>query len=416
MTRRPLKHPLIMSPILLAAALVGGGCNLNDQKAETGPAQALAAQSFKREWAADLALKNDEVARVFALGDLVIAYTKNQHAYVINRGSGLIRFSARMTDSKVSPKNPALLKERIVFPTISTLEIYRLDGRLQLSYPTKHSIRTNAAGEPNGSRLFVGVDVPSLSGGTPGSGRVVCYNTASGTSQGIRQVWELMSDKGAAVDSAPAIVQGIVYVAFADGWVYAVNADTRQGIWATSQGAQFRTFGPIQADLRADDAGVYVASTDTKFYCLDRNTGNTKWDYHAGISLREAPEVSPTTVYLPVYGKGLLAFDKATGPKNGQPRWTYRDGVKMVSEDEKYSYIQRKDNSIAALDKVTGEPVFQNQRKDLVAFATNNKGDGLIYAATRDGQVMAIAPVLKPGFMGEVAWVPVTKDEALAMK
>ena len=422
MTRRPpLRQPPIPVLLLAAFAALISGCN-NDPKPESGPTVALAAQSFRRDWAADLALKgDDQIDRVFAMGDLVIAYTKSQQAYVVNRGSGLIRFSARITDSKVTPMKPVLLKERIVFPTVSTLEIYRLDGRHQLSYPTKHSLRTNAAAQPNGNRLFVGVDVPNIAG-TLGSGRVVCYEisstVAAGAPQGVRQVWELMSDRGAAIDSAPAVVADVLYVGFTDGWVYPVNVESRQSIWATSQGAQFRTFGSIQADVRADENGVYVASTDMKFYCLDRNNGNTKWDYHAGVALRQAPEVSATTVYLPVSGRGLLAFDKATGPKNGQPRWTYGDGIKLLSEDEKFSYVLRKDNAIVALDKATGQVAFQNQRRDLVAFATNTKGDGLIYAGTRDGQLLAIAPVLKPGFMGEVAWIPVPipETQALAMK
>jgi len=63
--------------------------------------------------------------------------------------------------------------------------------------------------------------------------------------------------------------------------------------------------------------------------------------------------------------------------------------------------------------------VFTTHRKDLVAFAVNTKGDGIIYAGTKDGQVIAIAPVLKAGFMGEVAqWVPISESraEAVAIK
>jgi hypothetical protein len=406
-----------LAALFFAAALLPA-CTQPEAKPAPGPVEALPAQSFRRDWVADLNLKGDTIERVFAREDMVFAYTKKQQAYVINRGSGLIRFIVHMTDSPVRPHAPVVLKERIVFPTASSLEIYKRDGRFELSFKTQNSIRTNAAGEPSGTRVFVGVD-------HPGSGRLLCVETTPSAYHPVHQIWDLMADRGDPISAGPAVYQGICYAAFEDGKVYAVNSDNRGGIWATSVGPQYRTFGPVESDVKVDEFGVYVASTDTKLYCLNRNDGREKWIYYARHPLRETPEITATTVYLPVSGQGVVAIDKQTGPKNGQPRWSYPDAVKMVAEDERFSYLQRKDNTIAAVDRNTGQPAFQNQRKDLVAFASNPKGDGLIYAATKEGQVLAIAPVLKPGFMGELAanpngqWVPITHESAtrvIAMK
>ena len=57
------RHPLIFTRLLAAAVLacVVPGCAREPKKAEGGPAEALAAQSFRRDWAADLQLKNDRV-------------------------------------------------------------------------------------------------------------------------------------------------------------------------------------------------------------------------------------------------------------------------------------------------------------------------------------------------------------------
>jgi outer membrane protein assembly factor BamB len=398
----------LVTPLMLICMIPG--CAKQEKKVDGGPAVALAAQSFRREWAADLGLKNDEVEKVFAREDTVVAYTKDQQAFVINRDSGRIRFTTEITKSPIRPAPPVLLKDMIVFPTISTLEIYRRDGRLVRSYKLRNTLRTKAAGVPNGTRMFFGIDVP-------GAGRMVCMDLGPGSYEQVRQAWELMSDKGAPMNSTPAVHGGIVFAAFEDGWVYAVNVDSRAGIWSTSQGPQYRTFGPIQADLRADDFGVYVASTDTKFYCLDRNTGDTKWEYHARTPLRVPAEVTASTVYLPVPGRGIVAIDKQTGPREGQPKWAFPDGVKFLSEDEKFAYLQGKDNKVVAIDRETGKPAFTSKRTDLIVFAVNTKGDGLIYAGTNDGQVLAIAPVLRAGFMGEVAqWAPVEDRETLALK
>jgi outer membrane protein assembly factor BamB len=326
---------------------------------------------------------------------VVVAYTKSKDAYVLNKSSGLIRFSTKITDSIVPPREPVVLKEKIVFPTDSTLEIYRRDGKFERSYKTSSSLRTNAVGWPGGSRVFFGVD-------TPGAGRIVCIETTPSTYQPITQKWELMSDKGAGINSAPATLAGVVYVGYEDGYVYAVNADNRQPIWSISTGPIFQTYGPVQADLRVDDFGVYVPSTDTKLYCLDKTQGREKWRYHAGTALRASPAVTATMVYLPVEGKGIVAIDKLNGPQWREPKWTVRDCVKLVSEDEKYAYFQRNDNMVVAIDKATGEQRFTSKRNDLTCFATNTK-DGTIYAGTKSGEVLAFTPVLKPGFVGEIA-------------
>ena len=61
---------------------------------------------------------------------------------------------------------------------------------------------------------------------------------------------------------------------------------------------------------------------------------------------------------------------------------------------------------IAAHDKRTGEVRFTSQRSDFTVFGTNLvKEDGIVYAATKRGRVIAVRPVLKPGTVGEVVMV-----------
>jgi len=365
-------------------------------------------QSFKRDWMADLELKGDAITRVFLREDVVVAYTKSNMAYVLNRAGGVVRFAAKITDSSVPPLEPVVLKERVIFPTDSSLEIYRRDGRFERSYTTQSSPRTNVVGQRDGSRVFFGVD-------TRNSGRVVAIETLPGQYKPVNQKWELMDDHGAPIYSAPAVNAGIVYSAFGNGEVYAVNQDNRQAIWSTSTGQTFKTYGPVQADLRADDFGVYVPSTDSKFYCLDKTQGRKKWEYFAGSSLRSTPAISATMVYLPVTDRGVVAIDKINGPASREPKWIVRDAVKLVAEDEKYAYFHRADNVVIAIEKASGEQKFTSKRTDFVAFATNTK-DSTIYAATKSGQVMAIVPVLKPGNMGELALDQATPVDVMAMR
>src|SRR5207249_3745661 len=100
---------------------------------------------------------------------------------------------------------------------------------------------------------------------------------------------------GSQVSAAPAIHQNSLFIGSEAGRVYAIN-EQRNPIWPLGvQG--FATAGRILADVKADDFGVYVASTDSKLYCLDRATGGIKWQYYAQHALENSPIVTPTTVY-----------------------------------------------------------------------------------------------------------------------
>ena len=82
-------------------------------------------------------------------------------------------------------------------------------------------------------------------------------------------------------------------------------------------------------------------------------------------------------------------------------RWERTDVAQVLSQDDKYTYVVRKDNVIAALDKKSGEAQFTSRRKDFAAYASNPK-DGTVYAATKGGRIVAVKAVLTPGQVGEL--------------
>ena len=97
----------------------------------------------------------------------------------------------------------------------------------------------------------------------------------------------------------------------------------------------------------------------------------------------------------------MAALDKTTGEFLRKPRWIVATAKRFLAEDAQYVYLQNADNSIIGVDKKTGEQKLRSARSDLVAFASNPKGN-LIYAATANGQVLGIKPVTKPGSVGQV--------------
>src|SRR5262249_36739134 len=149
--------------------------------------------------------------------------------------------------------------------------------------------------------------------------------------------------------------------------------------------------------------GVYVASTDSKLYCLDRASGKIKWQYFGGAPLRTAPVVIGETVYQAVPGVGVAAIDKTTGDYDRKPRWLVRGTTQFLSEDANNAYLRTNDNLIVAVNKKTGEQKFHSTRQDLRLFATSERNDGIVFTAAINGDVYAIRPALKAGTVGELA-------------
>jgi outer membrane protein assembly factor BamB len=155
---------------------------------------------------------------------------------------------------------------------------------------------------------------------------------------------------------------------------------------------------------------VYVASGDGKLYCVHRATGKVRWQYFAGGPLTAAPVVAGENVYQFVPRTGLAALShtepdpSGKGPPelayNRRPKWIVPGAVQFLAEDEGHAYLRSTDDHILAVDKKTGEQKFRSNRAFKV-FGTNTK-DAVIFAATADGHVLAIRPVLKAGEVGEI--------------
>lgn len=386
-------HKLWAVPVILASAMLAGCVHtLSDEGISA--AQPLPLDSFQLAWSSSLPTTHGPVTRVFVREPYVFGYTDDGVSYVLDRAGGTILHEDVVAHGEDAMHPPVVLKDVIVYPTNTTLEIFdRKHGDLIRSKVLNYSIRSDAVGSKG--YIYFGADFV-------GGGRLVSVDV---NSEFLDRRWWLMFP-GAAVISTPAIQGEIVYAGAATGDVAAVAYDTREPVWTLPNG-MFHTHGPIVAGLIADESGVYVASTDSTLTALNRNNGRVKWQYFAGEALRQTPVVTKDMVFEQIHGAGIVAIDKINGAYNRSPRWVGADLERILAEDEKFVYALNRDHELLALDKKTGKPQFSVKRHDLSAFATNIK-DGTIYCVTTGNRMLAITSVLKPGVVGEVAWTPIT--------
>jgi hypothetical protein len=401
------KHLLIL--MLAAVTSLGLGCA--SKPVQTIPTQALDAKSFSRQWATEL---QDgaayPVTAIHLVDKYVFVYRQDGSSSVLDRTSGRLLQVDRPKGGAVRLHAPVVLKDRIVYPTTTHLEVFDVGGRYiphpirptdevdkPFSQDLRFPIRSDAVG--SGKLVFFGADFRF-------SGRAVAVDM---TRAYVPDVWTLMTP-GSFVSSGPALSKEAVFVASESGSVTAVSIDDRQPLWTLENGV-FGTYGGVVANLMLDSSGLYVASTDTKLYCLMEKTGKVKWQFFAGESLRTPPALTKDLVYQLIPGRGLAAIDKVPGPnansESRSPRWLVADARQFLSEDANYTYVASPDNRIVALDKATGEARFRSKRSDFSSFAVNPGADGMIYVADTNARVMAVRPVLEAGAVGEVVMAPI---------
>ena len=358
--------------------------------------------SFMSTWKVSIPLAKEQITRISLNEDKVFALTSDGRLYWIERATGVTRAVTGVAAKGDKVFAPVTLKTRIVVPTEKTLEVFELNGKPAHTIRLRYNASTGAIGDANA--VFMGVDHPS-------QGRIQAIDTKA-QPYDISPIWELAT--GGQITSRPAVFQGALFAASRDGAVYGVRAENRDVLWPILDGSVFHTGGPIVANLAADKDGVFVASTDTKLYCLNGATGKVRWTYYAGVPLKEdsAPVSVGAFVYICVPGKGLVAIDKTGQGELRLAKWAVEDARQVLAVDEKNTYVRMADNSIAGLERATGQIKMRSSRKDFVTFASNVnfKELGTIYAATSNGTVMAIKPVTKPGAVGEWVLAPAEAD------
>jgi outer membrane protein assembly factor BamB len=398
---------------LLGSLAVSGGCARKKPAPEI--AQPLPLQSFARQWATDLQLKGDTLTGLHVREGAIYAQTRSGRVAALGRDTGTIQWWVKVKGGSTALHPPVVTDQRlafkrsihaakykeaarwevvevvpVVFPSATTLEIFdRSNGQHVTSVDLKSAIRSDAVGA--GSTVYLGEAHKS---GSRGAALDITQPYVS-----IR--WEVMFPKGS-VSASPVLHGDTVYFAGENGSVIAVAAADGRSLWSLPNGA-FQTGAAIVADMGVDDECIYVASTDTKLYALNGRNGKIKWQYHSGAALRTGPAVTSDTVYQYVPSAGVVALAKAAGPQERHPLWVAEDSTQFLAQDDRNAYLRRRDGAIVARDKKTGEVKFTSLRKNNEVFATNiSKEDGIVYAATKAGRVMAIRPILKPGIVGEV--------------
>lgn len=227
--------------------------------------------------------------------------------------------------------------------------------------------------------LYVGV----------GDGNLHALDAATG-----EEIWSFAA--ASPIGSSPAMADGLVYVGSDDGTLYAVNAADGTEVWTFPGGAQ-------NASVVVIDGLVFTGSADGFVYALDAATGEEHWKAPLGDTPSRSPMVADGVVYIGSVDGILHSFVLATG----EPGWTFQgEGGGVIATTAfgnglvYQTMIEGADNSYAyALDPATGEVVWRFAQEFNPGILPPVVGADLVYLPSADGSLYAV-----DAMTGEEAW------------
>lgn len=230
------------------------------------------------------------------------------------------------------------------------------------------------------------------------NGRVYTAD-ADGTLQalGLRDgdaLWELES--GLRFGSGPGVSGGLLVIGGLDGDVLAVNADTGAELWRARATAEVIATPTITSGV------VVVRAIDGRVFGFDSGTGQRKWVYDravpnltvrgqgavaAGQGLVFAGYEDGSVVALRVTD-GTAAWEQEVAAPDGRTellRMADIDGEMPVGLNELYAASYR--GTAMAIEAATGRPIWT---RDLVSYAGLALGADRVVATARDGSISAL--------------------------
>ncbi|MGH8313667.1 MAG: PQQ-binding-like beta-propeller repeat protein [Steroidobacterales bacterium] len=148
--------------------------------------------------------------------------------------------------------------------------------------------------------------------------------------------------------SSPAVRDGVVYFGSYDGAFYAVDAATGKEKWKFDAAYERRFAAPgihgnvpahqimpdawdfYQSSPVIDRGRVYFGSGDGNVYALDEVTGALRWKFHTADVVHSSPAIAGDTLYIGSFDTWLYAIDA----ERGTERWRFKTGEDPVNYNQ----------------------------------------------------------------------------------
>jgi PQQ-dependent dehydrogenase (methanol/ethanol family) len=179
--------------------------------------------------------------------------------------------------------------------------------------------------------------------------------------KGLRPVFVFQTEVVESMETAPIVVDGVMFLTTSYNHVYAVDAVTGKEFWHYKHKmGPVTTFccGPNNRGVAVSGGKVFMGTLDAKLVALDARTGKLMWetqiaDPEKGYSETMAPTVIDNKVLIGTNGGeyGIRGFLKAFNADDGKLLWTF------------YTIPEKGHEGVWAVNDATG----RNMKRDIAA-------------------------------------------------
>jgi outer membrane protein assembly factor BamB len=200
------------------------------------------------------------------------------------------------------------------------------------------------------------------------------------------QAWH--NTTGGAVDSSPAVLNGLVFATSLDGTLYAVNAATGAGEWSDSG------VGPADASPAVTPNGarteVFAGSENGNVYAVSGASGQLtqiNWIFPTGDNVDSSPTLANGVVYVGSDDGVVFAINASSG----QSEWNFSTGGPIGSSPTVANgvvYVGSDDGNVYALNAATGTELWSFDTG--AAASAPAVASGTVFVGSGNGEVYAL--------------------------
>jgi outer membrane protein assembly factor BamB len=181
----------------------------------------------------------------------------------------------------------------------------------------------------------------------------------------------------------PAVANGLVYVAFHTGKVYAADAVSGTQVW------DYDIKSTVSGGVAVGNDTVFVGSSNGNLSALDAGNGSFKWGFSSETEIWSTPVVVDGAVYFGSLDHSLYALNAADGTK----KWSFKTGGEIAATPlviDGVVYIGSFDDKFYAVDADTGKQKWVFEGAGNWFWSQAAYGNGTIYVGCLDHNVYAI--------------------------
>ena len=238
---------------------------------------------------------------------------------------------------------------------------------------------------------------PALAGGV--AYVVNKFGNAAAVRLSDRKVlWRRMTDpsnRGKPTDvTGPVYHRGKVFLAFLDGHLVALDAETGRPAWTRNLRSHLESSPMVVGET------LFVGTDETDVVALDVNDGSIRWRFDSPAAIKASPSFHAGRLYVADYQSSVFALDAGSG----KPLWRtntsrvppYGRGGFFSSPAIGYGhvYAARDDGTVYAFDQRTGEVAWHFETGDYVygspALADVPGTAPRVYIGAENGRLFAL--------------------------